>query len=237
MKKILILFFFFANLANSLTFDIPPCSCKKDEVVYQGTTYTTFNFFVHFYSYVLTKKYGDVPPGLYIKSIVKDSLIYFVEAGVCFEESEDYKYPAGDTLTRIPMNVLFPEARSDTVKADFLTTYLELIGPEGSLDVLLIVKKGKIIRSYVAGTPSEGDFANDKEYCRFQRDEAEECNSSRPECEQDSTPEFTKLMTRLKPYYGEKRWKTAQKCIQKIDLNKYIEEIRSLPVYQKSVSQ
>ena len=104
----------------------------------------TFTFFVHFYSYVLTKKYGDVPPGLYIKSIVKDSLIYFVEAGVCFEESEDYKYPAGDTLTRIPMNVLFPEARSDTVKADFLTTYLELIGPEGSLDVLLIVKKGKI---------------------------------------------------------------------------------------------
>lgn len=201
------------NPTALINLDPPPAPCKADEIEYKGNLYTSF--LTPFYDDMLTIRNGYVPPGLYMKAIVKDSAVYIVDAGVCFEENEDYKTPAGDTITHIPLKILFPEASSDTIKATSLTNYLELYY-KNDVKVLLIVKKGKVTRSYEQGTPSEGKFRNDEEYYHFQRYEAEKCEN-RPECERDSNPEFVKLMQRLKPYYGEKRWKIAKMLTRKLD--------------------
>ncbi len=196
------------NPAALIGLILPPAPCKEDEIEYKGILYTDFSF--HFYYYMLANKYGSVPPGLYLKTLIKDSTVYFVDAGVCFEKSKDYNSPAGDTLTHFPLKIFFPEAASDTVKATALTNYMELFFND-TVRVLLTVKKGKVTRIYEKGTPSEGKFMWDEDYEHFQLYEAEESCSS--ECERHPNPKFLKLMQQLKPYYGEKRWEIAKRSV------------------------
>lgn len=198
--------------------------CKLDEVEYEGISYSSLDLFTPF-NYPIKVKYGYIPPGLWFKSLIKDSTLYVVEAGICFDENKYYNFPKDDTITKIPLKLIFPDSKSDTVNADFVTHELLLVDKEGKAKIFVLVRKGKIFRTYVKGTPSEGKFLEDEEARQFELNESEDCNDAHPECYGDSTSEHFKLMDRLKPYYFKKE--THKKIFEdEIEFLKQIEKAR-----------
>ena len=74
----------------SLSDDNEPIPCKNDEVEYKGILYSMWNPMHTVYFYPLFFKYGNIPPGLWVKSLIKDSSLYVVEAGICFDKSKGH---------------------------------------------------------------------------------------------------------------------------------------------------
>ncbi len=199
--------------------------CKLDEVEYEGISYSSLDLFTPFY-YPIKVKYGYIPPGLWFKSLIKDSTLYVVEAGICFNESQYYNFPKDDSITKIPLKLIFPDSKSDTVHANFVTNELLLVDKEGRAKIFALIKKGKIFRTYVKGTPSEGKFLEDEEAYQFEINESKDCNGTRPECNHDSNSEYYKLMDRLKPYYFKKE--SHKKIFEdEIEFLKQMEKARS----------
>lgn len=173
MKNVWTLLLLVAMAAHSLTLDPPHCPGKVEieDVVYLDG----IDLFLDY----LPKKFGAVPPGLTLRSIVKDSMLYIVGAEICFDGDE--------SSIEIPLQVIFPEADSSWVKADSVTAQTLLVHPKGGLGTLL-VKAGRIYRFY----PTEDHLSEEPGF---------EPAHSKPLNPKD--PRYQKLMERLKPYYGE----------------------------------
>ena len=224
MKKVLVLFLLISNFSFSdeqprflegddvsgwldypgalisLSDDNIPSPCKSDEVEYKGILYSTWNPMHTIYFYPLFFKYGNIPPGLWVKSLIKDSSLYVVETGICFGESKYYNIPDNDTITKIPLKLIFPESKSDTVHANFFTNQLDVINKNGD-ELFFAFRKGKV--AYIMDHKSW----NLKIYDQFDQNESENCNTpatSRFECDNPPISEYFKLMDRLKPYYYKK---------------------------------
>jgi hypothetical protein len=188
------------NALVDFDFDLMALPCKSDEVEHEGILYSTWDPTNTLYFYPLFFKYGRIPPGLWIKSLVKDSILYVVEAGICFAENKYYNIPDNDTITKIPLNLIFPGSQSDTVKADFFTHELEVVNKNGD-ELFFIFIKGKA--AYIMDRKT----LNSKIFGQFEKNESENCNTSatpRPECDNPPISEYFGLMNRLKPYYHKK---------------------------------
>lgn len=192
--------------AHSLTFSGPdtcPDRIEMDGVVYMDGFSLPSRF--------LFEKSGAVPRGLMFKAVIKDSLIYIVEAGICFDVDDFYQIPPDMEPIKVPLKVIFPEADSDTIWASSVMGEA-LLRRAGSVtgDSLpmtprglssLLVQNGRVYRFYPSGTDC------DEDYFEFHRFYDERVDSETVDIK---NPRYLELKQRLKPYYGEKLWKLVK---------------------------
>lgn len=155
------------------------------------------------------EQFGAYPPGLTFKFAIKDSLLYIVEAGICFKASSDCyrdcRFPEDVGPIRVPLKVIFPEATSDTVWASFVTAETHIFRFREMSGFTLLVQNGRVFRIYRRG--KHGDKLDDVwENFSTEHDRKYERTKWNPQ-----DPRYLELMKRLKPYYGEKLWKKVVK--------------------------
>lgn len=153
------------------------------------------------------EEFGAYPPGLTFETVILDSTLYIVKAGICFQENERFGIPENMELIRVPLGVIFPGANPDTVRADFLSagTLLWQNSSEGIFKPLEI-RNGRLCRFYRTAEEKEADRAT---YLALNAEDTNKANNQAAANFKD--PRFVSLMERLKPYYGEKLWKRARK--------------------------
>lgn len=150
------------------------------------------------------ERLGAFPPGLTFKYTIKDSLLYIVEAGICFKASSschlDCRFPEDVGPIRVPLKVIFPEATSDTFWASYVTADTDIFWEKMS-GFTLLVQNGRVFRIYRHGKHGE---KLDDDWEKF----TTECDRRTRRTKWNSqAPRYLELMKRLKPYYGEKLWK------------------------------
>lgn len=180
--------------AHALTFVYPETCFDKiemDGVVYMDVFGLPSRF--------LFEKVGAVPNGLMFKALIKDSLFYIVEAGICFDEDDFYQIPPNMEPINVPLRVIFPEADSDTIWANSVMGVAILMFPHGISS--LLIQNGRVFRFYPRGDDE------DEDYRKFFRTLDERADSETVDIK---NPRYLELMKRLKPYYGEKLWKIAE---------------------------
>lgn len=226
MKKILALLFLSINaLAGSTTMDGAevigwldnptalicfdydyPGTCNE-EIEIDGISYT---FLPSYISDYLPMKYGETPPGLSFKAQVRDSALYLVEARICFEKNEPHQLTERTESEKIPLRLIFPEALSDTIQATFMNQAIFLSPDSIHYGGAILVKKGKVIRSWIwLDAASAAQNFDEEEFNHFETYESD-FTAIPPNLKK---PKFIELMNRLKPYYGEKLWDIAQEML------------------------
>ncbi len=188
-------------------FDYYPSTCDE-EIKIDEISYTTIEFYP--FSVYLTKKYGDRPPGLSFKAQVRDSVVYLVEARICFEKNKPHQITERTESKKIPLRLIFPEATSDTMQATFVNLPLFLMSNSTNTGAVLI-KKGKMIRLWLWADSASADQNFDR--TEFYHFEDHEADSFDPNVYDSRDPKFLELMNRLRPYYGEKLWGIVQKML------------------------
>ncbi len=186
-----------------------PYTCN-DEIEIGGIPYIT-EYANYLYLPYLTKESGHNPPGLSFKAQVRDSVLYLVEARICFEKDESHQITERTESEKIPLRIIFPEATNDTIQATFMSLAILLLPDSTHPEGAILVKKGKMIRSWLwADSASAAQNFDAEEFYHFNRYEADSFDS----IETDSrNPKFIELMNRLRPYYGEKLWDIAQEML------------------------
>lgn len=151
------------------------------------------------YERFFVQKFGKYPPGLYLESVVKDSLLYIVRAGICFLHNDALQM-AEDMTTpiEVPLKVIFPDQKSDSVWPSSATEDFTLLD-ESKNFAYLLVQDGRVFRFY-----ENGSQIDVKEYSEFERMVREHDKSLK---KNSKDPRFVELMERLRPYYGEELWK------------------------------
>ena len=198
------------NPAALVNFEYEYNLCAS-EVEVENISYTTLFDFIDIYFYPIDHYYGDYPPGLHFKSMIKDSTIYITEANICFIHEYSFKKFISQ---KIPLKIIFPWVDSDTIKADFLTKDIRLFSQNPTWDLAFLIRKGHVFYSYAAKDSSSEKFDREK-YEHFKTNEAEWCGI-RPgyECGTGTqNPKYIQLMNRLRPYYGKELWDIAQKIM------------------------
>lgn len=228
MKKILVLLFLSTNaLAGGTTmegaevigwldnptalinFDYDYPSTCNEEIEIDGISYT---FLPSTYiSAYLPMKYGKCPPGLSFKAQVRDSALYIMEARICFEKNEPHQLTERTESEKIPLRLIFPEAPSDPIQATFMNQAILLLPDSIHYGGAILVKKGKVIRSWIwPDAASAAQNFDEEEFNHFEDYEAD--FTGFPSNPKD--PKFLELMNRLRPYYGEKLWGIAQEMLE-----------------------
>lgn len=227
MKRLFLLALLFVNHATSDTlqevavvdwrdnpqalvdFDYDYPSTCNEEIEIDGISYT---FLPSTYiSAYLPMKYGECPPGLSFKAQVRDSALYIVEARICFEENEPHQITERTESKKIPLRLIFPEALSDTIQATFMNQAILLFPDSIHYGGAILVKKGKVIRSWIWADSASADQNFDR--TEFYHFEDHEADSFDPNVYDSRDPKFLELMNRLRPYYGEKLWDIAQEIL------------------------
>lgn len=199
----------FDNPAALINFDYDYPSTCDEEIEIDGISYTFLSS--TYISGYLPMKYGERPPGLSFKAQVRDSALYIVEARICFEKNEPHQLTERTESEKIPLRLIFPEALSDTIQATFMNQAISLFPDSIHYGGAILVKKGKVIRSWIwPDAASAAQNFDEEEFNHFETYESD--FTEFPLNPKD--PKFLELMNRLRPYYGEKLWNIAQEMLE-----------------------
>lgn len=217
MKKILFLCFLISawTLGNADE-ALPHCNLDLDnfqtycpaKLEFDGKLYEVVDWagLDILFKYEITKEYGYFPPGLYFKTLIKNSKLYITETGICFVSQKK------EERTKIPLRFIFPDTKTDTVFADFLKAK-DILLDYGDRIVTFLIKNGEIFRSSLEDSTTGRGVTPDI-YERFSMLEVVDCNDD-PDCTEDpQNSKFISLMNRLKPYYRNGCWDLVQEKIK-----------------------
>lgn len=188
--------------ANALTFEeIHRC---LDKVEIEGKSYeeqfgTLFLLFVD-------ENFGFYPPGLYFESAIRDSVLYIVKAGICFMPSEYFGISEMEPI-EIPLNVIFPGANSDTIRADAINSEGLLFSKEGLPSGELLIKDGRLYRFVDSSSEEDEGFRTFYKAVEKKVYHTDRLLSSRD-------PRFIALLKRLRPYCDEKIWNIVLRSLR-----------------------